>query len=322
MGNIFTADIGGTNSRFAHFVTDQYGKLSLVETKWLSTQGSSSFGDLIKQLNASGFSFNPAEADIAVIAVAGPVEKGEFSSPPLISWDIYLSDARNILGVERCLLINDFVAQAFACRSPIGESAEEILSGSIVTDAPVAVVGAGTSLGKAALIPDKTGGFVVLPSEGAHASFPFVLREELEFQRFLRNKTGEDDVTARMVVSGKGISHLHEFLTGEALEPEEVTSKFSLESATFAWSARFYGRVCRNYVLETAAQGGVYIAGGIAAKVPALIKHEAFECEFRNSSLLGAFLSNIPLFLIRNEESGLWGGAMLGCQCLTARGEV
>jgi len=314
--NILTADIGGTNSRFAHFTEDQSGKLSLIKTQWFKTCDFSSFKLLIDQLEKSGFSLLPRNADFTVIAVAGPVERGVYSSPPFISWDIDLSNAERDFGFMRCLLINDFVAQAYACRSPVGESAEVILPGRVIPDASVAVLGAGTALGKAALVPDGEGGFVAVPSEGGHANFPFVARREYEFQEFLIRKLGEKYITANYIVSGRGLVYIHKFLTGKTLEVQEITSNINNNLETLTWASRFYGRICRNYALETVAQGGVYIAGGVAAKTPILLTHEAFAHEFRSSETMSSILEKIPVFLIRNEESGLWGAGFFGFQRL------
>lgn len=316
MKKLLSADIGGTNSRFAYFETNVSDGLTLIETRWLKTKESSSFSHLIKMLRSEGFALKPEEADIAVIAVAGPVENNIYSAPPFISWDIDISNAGKDFGFKKSFLINDFVAQAFACRSPAGESAEKILQGKCVKDAALAVIGAGTALGKASLVSDGSGGFTAVPSEGGHANFPFVSEREYEFQKFLMKELNEEYITANYVVSGKGLSYLHAFHTGERLEPKEVVSGFNPGSETLEWAARFYGRVCRNYALEVLAYGGVYIAGGVAARTPELLRHNAFEKEFRSSKTMADILKNIPVFLIKDQESGLWGSALYGYQAL------
>ncbi|MEE9524123.1 MAG: glucokinase [Thermodesulfovibrionales bacterium] len=316
MKKILAADIGGTNSRFAYFETDGRKELSLVTTKWLLTKDNNSFGNLIDNLGKTEFPLKPGDADIAVFAVAGPVEKEVYCSPPFISWDIDISNADKKYGLRSSFLINDFVAQAFACRSPVGETAEKILDGEIKFDATAAVLGAGTGLGKAALVPDNRGGFVAVPSEGGHAGFPFETEREFQFMEFMKKELKEDYVTGNYVVSGRGISYVHRFLTGEKLEPKDVSKCFIKKCETLEWSTRFYGRICRNFALETLAQGGVYIAGGVAAKAPLLLKNKTFEKEFRSSKTMGHILEKIPVYLITNEESGLWGSAMFGKQKL------
>jgi glucokinase len=312
--NILSADIGATNSRFARFSAQENGPIKIHNTWWFKTEDFSSFHDMMGEIRKIPLELDML--DMAVISVAGPVKKGYYSNPPFISWDIDISHVEKDYSIKRCLLINDFVAQAYACRSPVGEAAEQVLPGEADPDGTVAVIGAGSNLGKSALVRDERGNYLALPSEGGHSSFTFESREEFEFHDFLLNKLGHKYVTANKVVSGQGLSHIHNFLTGEECEPQEVTSQFTLESRTLQWSARFYGRACRNYALEIMAAGGLFIAGGVAAKAPQLVKHHAFEAEFRSSSTMADLLMKIPVYLIKNEESGLWGAAFLGLQKL------
>ncbi len=320
MKKILAADIGGTNSRFACFEVDREEGLSMKESQWLKTAESPSFGALLEALKGSDFCLKPEDADIAVFAIAGPVEGGVKCSPPFISWDIDLSDAQREYGLKQALLINDFVAQAYACRSVIGEKAEQVKAGEVVVDAAAAVIGAGTALGKALIIPDGTGGFLAIPSEGGHASFAFESQREWEFRQFLMNETGDTYITGNRLVSGRGISYVHQYLTGEKLDPEDVMSRLVPGSETLEWAARFYGRVCRNFSLETLARGGMYISGGVAARSPELVKHKLFAEEFVRSDTMADILEHIPVFLIQEQNAGLWGGAVVGQQTLREPG--
>ncbi len=319
MKTIIAADIGGTHSRFGIFTVKGDGGLSLTKVHWLDTTEYESFSGLIDGLRESGFPLAPEDADAVVIAIAGPVENGTKSSPPFISWSIDISNSKNDFGFRRAALINDFVAQAFACLSPSGRSAEQIVAGEAVKGGPTAVIGAGTGLGKAVILPGGKARHRVLPSEGGHANFPFVSGRECEFQEFLLRTSGKRYITANDVVSGRGLSSLHLFLTGENLQPHEVAEKFRQYPRTLEMASRFYGRVCRNYVLETLAFGGLYIAGGVAARNPELVKGTLFEAEFRSSDTMAALLAKIPVYLITDENSGLWGGALYGLQELRAR---
>jgi glucokinase len=316
MKHILTADIGGTNSRFGHFTVDENERLVLAEARWLKTTDADSFGHLFDNLNRSGFSLLPDAADIVVMAVAGPIEDGTRSRPPLIAWDIDLTALHDKEIIRKSLLINDFVAQAFACRSKAAEEAEQILSGFPVPNAPVAAIGAGTGLGKALLVHDEKGGYRAIPSEGGHTNFPFLAGRESVYQEFLLKELHEQYITGNTVVSGKGLSYLHRFLTGRIKEPADVVKEFSSYPETHAWAAKFYARVCRNYVLETLCLGGLYVAGGLAARAPELLRHPEFEKEFRSSDTMARLLAQVPVYLIRDENSGLWGGAVLARQKL------
>ncbi len=316
MKHIFAADIGGTNSRFGHFTVTENDCLLLAEVVWLKTTDADSFRHLLDNLGGNGFPLFPEAADIVVFAVAGPVEDGVRSRPPFIAWDIDLSSVQGKVGLKKCLLINDFVAQAFACSSEAGERAKVILTGRTVAGAPVAVIGAGTGLGKALLIQAGHGRYRAIPSEGGHSNFSFVTKREHAYQEFLLREHHGQYVTGNTVVSGKGLSYLHHFLTGRKKDPEEVAQEFSLYPETLAWAAKFYGRACRNYVLETLARGGLFVAGGLAARAPEMLEHSEFGKEFRSSDTLAHLLEQVPVSLITDENSGLWGAAVLARQTL------
>jgi len=316
MKRILSSDIGGTNSRFALFEIAPDGHPALVEIQWLKTAGSSSFNNLLTNLKESGFTFHPDKIDMVVFAVAGPVEGGVRSSPPFISWNVDISNLGKDFGFKRCMLINDFVAQAYACLSPAGKSSRQILTGQPSPDGTKAVIGAGTGLGKAVLVPDGKGGYIVMPSEGGHANFPFASGKEFELHDFMKNKLGDRYITANKVVSGEGLRLVNWFLSGDKLEPGEVAAKLSQYPETLEWASRFYARACRNFALETLSTGGLYIAGGIAANTPELVTGNFFADEFRCSDTLAELLGKIPVFLITDQNSGLMGGAVLGAQKL------
>lgn len=111
------------------------------------------------------------------------------------------------------------------------------------------------------------------------------------------------------VLSGSGLARLHAFLTGERLSPAEVGARLTADSPTTALFARLYGRAARDHALTMVAAGGLYVCGGVAAKNPLLVTHPEFSREFLASPTYGEFLSNIPVRLVRNEDTGLFGAA-------------
>lgn len=316
--HIFAADIGGTNSRFARFGVDGEGNLSLVSLTWMKTAAADSLSALLDRLQESGFPGDPRQDDIVAIAVAGPVTGGAIARPPHIPWTVDITHAGRDYGFRQALLINDFVAQAYACLSPLGHSAGVILPGRADPNATIAVIGAGTGLGKAMLAPDEGGGYIAVPSEGAHAAFPFVGESEFALQRFLSDRRQTPYPTGDQVVSGSGLAAIHAFLTGQELEPAQVAERFPRHPETLQWFARFYGRACRDFALEALARGGLYIVGGIAAQTPGIVRHDAFREEFLASAAMGSLLARLPVFLIGDRNSGLWGAAMKAAGRLAA----
>ena len=320
MQHILSADIGGTNSRFAWFELGEKG-LTHRDTIWLKTGEASSFRDLLGNLVDSGFGMTPASCDLGVMAVPAAVKGGKRAKPPNISWEIDAGNVDDLFARGSLLLINDFVAQAFATKTRAVSGATLVKDGQAQEDATVAAVGAGTGLGHCALVPDGCGGYVAVPAEAGHTAFAFYGPRELELQSFLTKRTAKPYVYGDIVVSGRGLSLVHEFLTGQKLEPAEVSERSGPESDTTAWFARLYGRACRHYALSVLSLGGVFLAGGVAAKNPDLVMHSAFAEEFVHSPTYGYLLQNIPVWLNANEDSGLWGAAYFGELQLRRKGQ-
>jgi glucokinase len=202
MAKILAADIGGTNSRFALFSASG-GILTLEDSIWLKTHEAGTFPELLERLWASPFAARPGRFDAAVLAVAGAVRHGvECRHLPNAPWGVDLREVD--FGCERACLINDFAAQAFACRTSAVEGALVLQAGEADADAPVGVIGAGTGLGYSALIRDE-GRWIALPSEGGHMAFPFTGMEEAEYGEFNRTASGRNWAEGDSVVTGLGL---------------------------------------------------------------------------------------------------------------------
>ena len=319
MNTILCADIGGTNSRFAWFRLSE-GRLAVQEIIKLPTAETESFGDLLDDLRASQFGFDPADCDIAVIAVCGAVKKGVMADPANVSWAIDVSNADKDYGLKKCFLVNDFVAQAYACVTPAVDNALEIKPGTPNPTGALAAIGAGTGLGHGAIRCDRLGGYTQFPSEAGHATFAFYTEEEIEYMRFVQAETGKPYPYGDLIVTGLGLTLLHKFHTGRELEPAEVAKELPDSPDTRTWYARFYGRACRNYAITVLPTAGLYIAGGIAAKNPFLVTDPAFTQEFLFLPHYKYILEPIPIYLNSNDDSGLWGAARFGQQVLATPG--
>lgn len=305
--HILAADIGGTNSRFGHFILSPAGELELRVEVRLPTNAFPSFPDLLAGLESTEFGLPPARADAAVFAVPGaPV--GDRIAFANIAWSLDLAVLHALFPVGRSACINDFTAQALGCRM-LAHTADAVLPGHMDPAKVQAVIGAGTGLGHAALLPGPDGGCEVLPSEAGQAAASFTGPDENAFAAYLCRVTGENYVRRDSVLSGSGLAHLHHFLTGHALHPSEVGRLLTPQSETTALFARFYGRAARDYALTVLAAGGVFISGGVAAKNPLLVRHPEFSRAFHDSPTYAGLLTSIPVRLLRDERTGLFGAA-------------
>ena len=311
MKHVFAADIGGTNSRFAHYELEDGKEPVVVNSVWLQTGEATSFAHLLEMLRASSFGFDPARADVGVLAVAGAVDRGRYCKLTNASFALDLDR----VGLANCLLVNDFVAQAHASCTRDAPELTCLRPGREDPKGVRIAVGAGTGLGHCALIPANAGGnstFMHIPSEGGHMALPMIGKDESDFQKFAMEKNGVPYLTGDGVVTGSGLRLIHLYLAGRDLTPREVVEEIDELSETTAWFARFYGRACRQYALTMLARGGVWLCGGLAAQNPFLVTHPAFCKEFAENPTYAQMLSSIPLYLDRNRESGLLGAALIG----------
>lgn len=309
MQSILVADIGGTHCRLGLFDVGE-GLLRLERCVWIPTETVQDTGSLLRAMERE-LDFSPACAAALGIALAGPVDAlhGKLTNAAL---RIDMTDAPLRHGIKHFCLINDFVAQAWACLTPAGKSARLVLGpsdrGGEENSTCIGVLGAGTGLGMAVL--RRAGGqWIAGPSEGGHAAFPFVGHDENGFHEFLREKLQRPFARCEDVLSGRGLALLHWHLSGERLNPREVSSRaLRMESVTLRWFSRFYARACRNWILSSLCRDGLWITGGIACGNPLCVTGPAFREELHSGQEDG-MVPLVPIRLMDDENSGLWGAA-------------
>lgn len=328
--DMLAADIGGTRSRFFRFSCNG-GEISIKEGVVVPSV-CDSFDALLEKI----FACRQEDAEkwkkvsLLIFAAAGPVKDGSVTMTNA-SFRVEAGPALARFPGAQCLVMNDFEAQAWACLSPAMREAELLLPGRGVaagverfdfaalsgleqSRAPVAVLGAGTGLGAAWLLPgDGAAAARVLASEGGHMPFPFEGGLERDFAEWLAGRLGGGPVTAEHVLSGPGLARLYEYLGGKAAEPAQFTAEPGFAgSECCAWYARFYGRFCRMAALALLPQALV-LTGGVAEKSPALVRHEEFAREFfREREARRQLLADIPVWVNRHPQAGLWGAARAG----------
>ena len=120
-------------------------------------------------------------------------------------WNFKLSELVTALGGSRVSVMNDFVAVAHGVAAMKDEAVHQIGGGRVQLDRPRVVLGAGTGLGVAALIPAGDG-YVVVESEGGHADYAPIGDLQIEVKRKLRSQFNR--VCIERVVSGPGLVNI------------------------------------------------------------------------------------------------------------------
>ncbi len=307
---ILAADIGGTNSRFACVEIDNLSSVSMGESfvfpTWL--ESISSLHDLLDHFQQHApFEIADLEHYHAVsLGVAGAVDRGK-ATLPNIPWDIDLASADNAPDI---FMLNDFAAQAHAFLDEnVLDQLKSVRPGRGFGPGSIAIIGAGTGLGHAALKPVATRR-VVIGSESGHTTFAFHGPQERDIERFLKSRIGKKWISNDDVVSGSGAALIHECLSGETVSPANALSDASANAQTRTMFSRFYARACKNYCLAMHPVEKLIITGGIAAKNPHLVRSKEFSQEFNDADHYRHLLKTVPIYLNTDQSLGIRGAAI------------
>ena len=72
-----------------------------------------------------------------------------------------------------------------------------------------------------------------------------------------------------------------------------------------------YGSVVGDLALVSLAYGGIYIAGGIAAKLVELIREGTFMANYENKGRMSPLVMQMPVSIILNQDVGLLGATLV-----------
>ncbi|MDX1541745.1 MAG: glucokinase, partial [Geminicoccaceae bacterium] len=179
------------------------------------------------------------------------------------------------------------------------------------------VIGPGTGLGVAALLPTATG-FQPIPSEGGHVSF--APHDEVEAKVLERLRAHFGHISNERVLAGEGLANVARALAeldGASLEVDgtpAVIERAATGSCAFCseavrrWS-RMLGAAAGDLALMYLARGGVYVGGGMCGYLGPLFDHGRFRDGFVSKGRFDRYLEPIPTWLVTRPDTGLLGAA-------------
>jgi glucokinase len=321
---LLVGDIGGTKTNLAVFSPDT-GLTPQIQATFRSASYASLEAVVQEFLASAGMSI-----DRAVFGVAGPVVNGQ-SSATNLPWVIDESTLQQSLGLRRAKLLNDLEATAYGLpHLPVDDLAT--LNDALPRSGTKVVVAPGTGLGEAVLL-HRDGHYHVLPSEGGHTDFAPTSLFEIELLRYLMGKFGH--VSYERVCSGKGIPNIYAYLKDNrfaeestqmaeelrrAADPTPVivnkamVGECELSIATLNAFVSILGAEAGNLALKVMATGGVYLGGGIPPKILSKLKDGTFMAAFVNKGRFAEVLAQIPVYVILDEKTALFGAACYGLE--------
>lgn len=311
---ILIGDIGGTNSNFALLqrIKKDY---EIIFQKLQPNAAFDSFENLLKDfLKICNIRYK-VEPQRAVFSVAGKIEKSRVK----LSNSKFFVDTREIekkTTLKDIELINDFSAISYSVEKLEKKHVKILNKGTVQKGKTASVIGAGTGLGKSILVYDKTNkNYIVQASEGGHSDFIAYDREELELVEFIRKKSGKELVVLEDVISGRGIERIYAFLQKKytGIENEASVEKISdnkkkdpIARETMRQFFKYYARACKNQILDSICESGLYIAGGIICKNMDFSKKD-FIKELTNNDTFECLLKNTPVYIIKDYNCSLLG---------------
>jgi len=212
--------------------------------------------------------------------------------------------------IREIALINDFYAVALGVPLLGPGDTLRLHAGKRRPREPIAILGAGTGLGEAVVIWSGDQ-WNVVPSEGGHADF--APQDEAQTKLLLALLKRYGHVSWERVCSGMGLTNIYAFLTGKEADPARIASLAESGDAVglkaFEMFVDIYGAEAGNMALRVLARGGVYLAGGVAAKNIRFFTDGRFVDAFLRKGRFKEMLREMPIDLITDETVGLRGAA-------------
>lgn len=320
---ILAGDIGGTKTLLALFSPEAGPHAPMFEQSFVSG-AYASLDVIVRRFYAE----HSVPLTAACFGVAGPVMEGraEITNLP---WVISAASLSQELGHVPVALINDVHAIAQAVPYLDADDVATISPGEPLKGGTIAVIAPGTGLGEAFLTWDQ-GRYRAHPSEGGHASFAPTSTIEAGLLSYLLEQ--HSHISYERVCSGMGIPNIYAYFRervfgietptiaarlAEVGDPTPVIVAGALDAhgpcpvchATLDCFIGILGNEIGNLALKMLATGGVYLGGGIPPRLLPQLRNGRLLAAMRNKGRLRDLLERVPLHVILNPKTALYGAA-------------
>ncbi len=326
---VLTGDIGGTKTSLAIYEVDAADDPQRAHPRPLRSARYPSADapgllPLLQRFLAEGDDAHEQGLCAAGFAVAGPVVEGRVKTTNL-PWQLDAAELSAELKLP-VALVNDFHGVALGVTALSDDQLEWLQVGEREPGGVIAVLGAGTGLGEAILVPTAAGPRVIA-SEGGHADFAPRSELEIDLLRFLMARHGR--VSYERALSGRGLAAIYDFLIAGGHAPEAPATRERLTredpgavvgqlgvggddpacARAVDIFAGLYGAEAGNLALKTLPTGGVFLAGGIAEKLLPRLR-TGFMPGFLAKGRMSPLLTRLPVAVVLDPEVGRRGAAL------------
>ncbi len=250
----------------------------------------------------------------AMLALAGPIS-GDRVPLTNCPWVVEPKKCVARFGLSEMVLLNDFEAQSLALPDLTQADLAPIGGGEMVADGARVVLGPGTGLGAGALVPARDI-WVPVPGEGGHVDLGPVSERDFAIWPHVERTGGR--IGAETLLCGSGMVRLYRAVCAtdgvkpELTTPREVTEAglagLSPQAAeTLSLFAVHLGRVAGNLALVFMPTGGVFLAGGISAKIAPVLQSGGFREAFLAKWPHQRLLERMATAIVTREDAALAG---------------
>jgi glucokinase len=316
---ILAGDIGGTKTVLSLLNRDTNGSLICLQEQSFPSQHYLEFDDILT-------AFLPDDVTIksACFGVAGPVVNQRCQTTNL-PWLLDTEALKVNLGIAKVKLLNDLEAMALGMLYLPEEDLIELNPNAQIQVGNIAVIAAGTGLGEAILYWDGNRHHP-MATEGGHTDFAAQNPQQDLLLAYLRQIFPEH-VSCERIISGIGFSHLYDFLCEQGVAPPcpdvpvlnnetdrnavisqlGVANTDPLCAAVVELFVELYGAEAGNLALKSLATGGVFIGGGIGAKILPAMQNGHFINAFKAKGRFYPLLDKLSVKLSLNPRAPLIG---------------
>ncbi|QCF27839.1 glucokinase [Hydrocarboniclastica marina] len=307
---VLVGDIGGTNARFAlaypgraglhHLETLQcadYDNLDAAATAYLARTGQ-------------------PKVDDVCLAVASPIQ-GTRVEMTNNHWRFDTAEVAHAMGWRQFRVLNDFLALALGMPQVAPEKLVKVCGGAGDPNRARLVIGPGTGLGVAGLVPHQ-GSWIALPSQGGHVEFAPRDGRELAILQILQGQFGR--VSAERILCGAGLVNLYRahaqiegvnalFESPGDILQAALASTDPLARKTLEHFSEIMGRVAGDAALTMGSLGGVYLCGGIIPRFVDFFCQSGFQKAFEDKGRMRKLMEQTPVHIVTEPYAGLLGAA-------------
>lgn len=309
------ADIGGTNARFGWMdkgspQVQHVTTLPVASHSGPAAAAQAYLATLAAQLGAA---YAPPRAAALAVATAVGADRVTLTNS---GWGFSRQALCSGLALDELLVLNDF--EALALSLPRLGAGQLRPIGPACVGAPssaMAVIGPGTGLGVAGILPTAHG-WVAIPGEGGHASL--APADDFESQLLAAARGDFPHVSAERLLSGIGLPVLHRAvaqvlgvptpgLTAEEIVGRGLAQTDAVCARTLDAFCALLGSFAGSVALVLGARGGVFIGGGIVPRLGERFFASAFRERFEAKGRFQDYLRAIPTALITDTLVALTG---------------